>query len=208
MNIVVSANSKYMRYLYVMLFSLYENNKEEEITVYVLQRDFTQEDMNYIAKLTEDFGQTVEFIYVDERRFQGLPVSEKFSLETYFRLMMAEVLPAYVEKVLYLDVDIIVRGNIREFYETDLSDYIAAVCLDGYNPVLIDSKRKLFQREEDMRYFNAGVMLWNLNRFRRDYCFNQFMEAGKKLGFELQYADQEILNYLLYDYANNRKTKT
>jgi len=199
MNIVVSANSKYMRYLYIMLASLYENNKGEEITVFVLQRDFSQEDMDYIIKLTTDFGQTVEFVHIDERRFQGLPVSEKFSMETYFRLIMAEVLPAHVEKVLYMDVDIIVRGNIREFYETDLSDYLAAVCLDGHNPVLVDSKRKLFQRDKDMRYFNAGVMLWNLNRFRRDYCFEQFMDVGKKLGFELQYADQEILNYLVYD---------
>jgi len=199
MNIVVSANSKYMRYLYIMLLSLYENNKGEEIAVYVLQRDFSQEDKNNIVKLTADFGQKVEFVFIDERQFQGLPISEKFSLETYFRLMMAEVLPTYIEKVLYLDVDIIVRGNIREFYETDLKDYIAAVCLDGHNPVLVDSKRKLFQRDKDMRYFNAGVMLWNLNRFRRDYCFKQFMDAAKELGFELQFVDQEILNYLLYD---------
>ena len=50
-----------------------------------------------------------------------------------------------------------------------------------------------------MRYFNAGVMLWNVDRLREEYSFERFMDAAGELGFDLQYADQEILNYLLYD---------
>ena len=190
MNVIVSANSKYMRYLYVM------------------QRDFTDGDKESISILTKKYGQKVEFLFVDEKRFKGLPTNEKFSLETYFRLMMTEILPLDVEKVLYLDVDIIVRKKLRDFYTTDIDNYIAAVCQDADHPTLTNAKERLFHRSGDMRYFNAGVMLWNVKRLRENYSFQRFLDAAGDLGFQLQCADQEILNYLLYDqvmYIDNEK---
>lgn len=206
MNVIASANSKYMRYLYVMLLSLFENNKEETVTVFVMQRDFTDEDKESILRLGTKFGQKVEFLFVDQSKFLGLPTDSKFSLETYFRLMMSELLPAQIDKILYLDVDIIVRGSLREFYATDIFGHLAAVCRDMDHPVLEEKKRELFHRVGDMRYFNAGVMLWNVSRLKKEYSLARFMEAAKELEFQLQYADQEILNYLLYDKVLYRET--
>ena len=188
-----------MRYLYVMLTSLFENNQGEDITIYVMQRDFSDGDKENISNLMKKYGQKIEFLFVDEKRFKGLPTNEKFSLETYFRLMMTEILPLDVEKVLYLDVDIIVRKNLREFYTTDIDNYIAAVCQDADHPTLTNAKERLFHRSGDMRYFNAGVMLWNVKRLRENYSFQRFLDAAADLGYQLQCADQEILNYLLYD---------
>lgn len=182
-----------------MLISLFENNKDESITVYVMQRDFTVNDKDDIEGLATSFGQMAMFLQVDETRFASFPTTAKFSMETYFRLIMSELLPEEIDRVLYLDVDVIVRGKVREFYDTDLKERIAAVCPDGYNPVLEENKRQLFKREGDMRYFNAGVMVWNVKMLRETYCFDDFMNAADELGFDLQYADQEILNYLLYD---------
>ena len=151
MNIVVSANSKYMRYLYVMLVSLFENNRDSAITIYVMQKDFSDYDKRNINDLALSFGQEVVFLYVDRSRFAGLPVTEKFSIEAYFRLIMGELLPVKVDKALYLDVDVIVYGRIRELYETDITGYIAAVCPDMDHPVLDPAKRELFGRKVDLR---------------------------------------------------------
>ena len=199
MNVIVSANSRYMRYLYIMLLSLIESNSNEKITVYIMQRDFTDRDKNIITKLVQSAGKSVIFLFVDEKIFSSFPTTEKFSIETYFRLIMAELLPQDIQKALYLDVDIIVQGSLKEFYEMNVDGYIAAVCQDADHPVLEDNKRELFKRKGDMRYFNAGVMLWNIELLRKEYDFNRFVEATKQLGYQLQYADQEILNYLLYD---------
>ena len=208
MNIVVAANSKYKRYLYVMLLSLFKNNADEKISVYVMQRDFSEQDKQDILDLADQYHQAVFFVFVDQNRFDRLPVSEKFTLETYFRLIMSQLLPSDIKKVLYLDVDIIIRGSIRDLYDTDITEYVAAVCLDVDNPVLIEKKRELFHRSDDMRYFNAGVMLWNMERLRASYRFDDFLRAAEELGYELQFADQEILNYLLYDkvvYCSHKK---
>ena len=208
MNIIVSANSKYVRYLYVMLLSLLENNKGENISVYVMQCDFTEKDKSTIAELVYVYGQNIKYLFVDVKQFIALPTSEKFSYETYFRLIMAELLPKNVRKILYLDVDIIVRGNLKQLYTNNIDKFIAGVCQDTDHPILEEDKQKLFQREGDLRYFNAGVMLWNVERLRQEFDFHRFLDAAKKLGYHLQYADQEILNYLLYDkvfYLSDRK---
>ena len=199
MNIIVSANSKYMRYLYVMLTSLFENNREADIFIYIMQRDFTNYDKKCITELTYSFQNEVFFLFVDEKRLAGLPVTDKFSLETYFRLIMGDILPESIDKILYLDVDIIIRDDISDFYNIDITDHIAGVCLDTDHPVLDPVKRKLFDRKEDLRYFNAGVMLWNIKRLRKEYSLESFLSAAKKLGYSLQFADQEILNFLLYN---------
>lgn len=199
MNIIVSANSKYMRYLYVMLLSLFENNDDESITVYVMQKDFSETDKKTIELLASGYRNTVVFLDIEESVFSGFPVSAKFSVETYFRLLMPELLPDSIDKILYLDVDVIIRGKIKPFYCTDLEDKIAAVCRDADHPVLEDNKIILFKREKDFRYFNAGVALYNVPLLKERYSFKIFKKAAEELGFQLQFADQEILNYLLYD---------
>lgn len=199
MNIVVSSNSKYVRYLYVMLTSLFENNKNERIVVYVLQADFSEKEKEALSELVLKYSQIIHFIFIDTMKFRDFPVSKKFSVEAYFRLMISEVLPKDLDRILYLDVDIIVRDSIKAFYDTDIKNHIAAVCPDGDHPKLEKNKIELFGRKDDFRYFNSGVMLFNLSKLRKEYSFDVFFEAAKRLGFNLQFADQEVLNYLLYD---------
>lgn len=198
-NICVSVNSKYTRYLYVMLTSLFINNSQERIHIYVLQRDLTQADKNMLFELVDKYGQKVSFIEVDETRFDTVPTSLKFSLETYFRLLMAELLPREITRVLYLDVDIIVCGSIRELYLTDFEDHLFAACHDIVINGLNAYRRKHFKRYDDLRYFNAGVMLWNIDAVREQYSFRDYMDAAKELNYELPLVDQDLLNYMMYD---------
>ena len=73
MNICVTVSSQYMRYLYIMLQSLYENNKKNSINLYVIQRNFTDEDKKVIFDLTDRFKNTVNYIWVDEHKFDNMP---------------------------------------------------------------------------------------------------------------------------------------
>lgn len=179
-----------------MLTSLFENNHDNSVTVFILTCDLTQEDCSSLMKLAEHYQQSIRFIDVDREAFTQLPSSAKFSLETYFRLKMPELLPEEIDRVLYLDVDIIVQGSLREFYQMDMGGCLFAACLDFDTPELDAFHRKLFRRTEHLEYFNAGVMLWDLKRVRERYSFDGFMSAAAELGADLPYADQEILNYI------------
>ena len=128
-----------------------------------------------------------------------LPTNFRYSLETYFRFKIPEMIPQEVEKILYLDVDLIIQKSIRGLFEIEMGDYYFAACRDFMEPELIPSKRELFGRYDDLRYFNAGVMLWNLKKIRGIVRFEDLIHAGEELNFNLPCVDQEILNYLYYD---------
>ncbi|MBE5847438.1 MAG: glycosyltransferase family 8 protein [Lachnospiraceae bacterium] len=197
MNVCTAANSKYVRYLYVMLFSLYQNNKG--IDLYILENDFTDEDKSLIEQLSLRYGNTVTFIHLNREDFNVLPTTYRYSIETYFRFKMIECLPENLDRILYLDVDLIIQGSVKELYDTDLGDNYFAACNCMMQPKLVPSKQKLFNRYDDLRYFNAGVMIWNLRRLRGNVCFEDFIRGGEKLNFDLPSVDQEILNYLYFD---------
>ena len=196
--ICAAANSKYLRYLYVMLLSLFRNNQDIKLDVYVLERDLDERDKEYLNQLAVSYGQFVHCIHVDETEFTKLPTTNRYSLETYFRFKIPELLPKSINRVLYLDVDIIVNDSISDLLELDMGDYYFAACKDMMEPQLIPKKQGLFGRYEDLRYFNAGVMMWNLKEIRKTIHFSDFIEAGEQLGFDLPCVDQDILNYLYY----------
>ena len=196
MDVCVSVNSKYVRYLYVMLYSLFSSNEKHEINVYVLQQDLTAEDRGLLFSLAREFSQLIYFVVVDSEKFAGVPTSMKFSVEAYFRLHMPWLIPESVKRVLYLDADILVRGDISEIFELDLAGCLFAACQDGYIPFLDEKREKKFHRKSDYRYFNSGVMLWDLVAIRREYAFQDFMDAAKELDYWLPFVDQDILNYM------------
>ncbi len=197
-NICTAVNSKYARYLYVMLFSLFESN-DDKIDVYILQADLTECEKCYLNELAGRYHNKILFIDVDVNAFEDeLPKDEHFSIETYFRLMMPELLTK-INRVLYLDVDIIIQGNINSLYNIDLNGNIMAVCQDMLVEYLDEEYQRRFKRYGHIPYFNAGVVLYDLGKLREKYTFFDFMDAARELNFDLPYVDQDILNYLFYD---------
>lgn len=200
MNICVASNQKYLRYLYIMLLSLFENNRNDNITVFLLERDLTPADTALLNKLAQRYGQAIRNIKIDGQRLEKLPTTAAFSVETYFRLLMPYILPEAVDRVLYLDVDILVEGSLRDLYETELGKNLFAACKDLALPKLDERRKKLYNRQcNDSRYFNAGVMLWDIAAVRKKYELTDFLKAAEEIGYDLPFVDQDLLNYMVYD---------
>lgn len=202
MNIAVSLNSKYMRYTYVMLESLFINNtSESEIVVFVLNSDLTLEDITTLTALSSKYSRTINFIHIDRTSFpKDLPFNEAWSLETYFRLMLTDVLPTDIDRVLYLDVDMIVDKSLSNLYYTDFEDKLFIVCHDmTVGEIFNDYRDSFFQKYPDIHetYFNAGMMLWNIAGLRREgFSFSKYMELAKGFNYKLFAFDQDLLNYM------------
>lgn len=197
MNVAVALNRKYFIYTYVMLTSLYENNKENRITVYVLHSELTEEQIAEFQKLAENYGGKVVSVYVDRDKFSDqLPTTTEWSLETYYRLMMPDLLPETVERILYLDVDIIVNQNLWEFYSQDFEGKLFCVCRDVLE-LKMEQHRQIFSKflEQGFVYFNAGVMLWNMEEIRKKYHFADYMKLAEQLEYKMMAPDQDLLNY-------------
>lgn len=203
MNIATALNSKYMRYAYVMLTSLFMNQGGAEIHVYLLNNDLTSYDRDALTGLGEKFHQNIHFLQIDRDFFPNeLPVNSAWTLEAYFRLMLLDILPEEVDRLLYLDVDIIVDKSIHDLYFTDFGNSFFCVCRDaGVRFPLKDVRNELFREhvKKGFTYFNSGVMLWNISDLRKRYNFKFYMNLIKQLNYKVLAPDQDLLNFAHYN---------
>lgn len=201
MNIVMSFNHQYVNFAKVMLQSLYENNGLVNICVHVLQCDLTSEDRNILRKHAEKHAQRVVFYDFDRALLpKEIRTTKEWSIEAYFRLFMTDILPTNVERILYLDVDVIVNKPIYDFYYMDMQDYEIVGCRD-FSLVLKenfeDKRNELFAdvlMDEGFVYINSGVMLVNIHKLRESNYIDVYRRIMRERQEELLAPDQDIIN--------------
>lgn len=202
MDICVTVNSKYVRYLYIMLVSLYENTEKGNIDVYVLQHDFSKRDKKLISSLTEDYKNRVHYLWVDPTKFEIFPKNNlersTLSLEIYFRLLLPELLPTTLERILMLDVDIIVNHGIDEFYNMDLTGYCLAAAPNICHNFEVIKEWRIWYKEgrKNWTHYNTGILLWNLKEIRKSYPINYIFDQALELKINTPTFEEEVFNVL------------
>lgn len=117
----------------VMMYSACVNNPEVDIVFHVLiDESVTKEDQQDLIDTVNKFhGVSVLFYAVNSMNSSSFPLVKKgLTRATYYRLFLSEILPPSVEKVLYLDGDIIVRHSLLPLWETDMTDYAVGAVMD------------------------------------------------------------------------------
>ncbi len=203
MNICVTVNSKYMRYLYVMLQSLYENNKREHIDLYVIENDFTQYDKNVISDITNDFSNKVFFINAGETKFDNMPnsIDGRVDLPSeilYFRLLIPELLPTMLDRVLLLDVDLVINRDISELYNIDFEEKVFAAAPNMcHNFTIRNEWKKWYPKgRSNWIHYNTGVLLWNLKMIRDSFPNYYLLKQVSKQKIGIATFEEELFNIL------------
>ena len=119
-NILVTINKNYINPLIVMLYSLIKNNSYKT-NVYIMNKDLEKKDIDYISKKINSDFITIIDIKIDDSKLANAPVSKQFPITMYYRLFAHLYLPKNVNKVLYLDPDVIIDKNIMELYSINMN---------------------------------------------------------------------------------------
>ena len=198
MNILISVNRDYLDKAETMLHSLRRYNSED-VTVYLINRSLND---NKIRKLREYLHKnlTMDFkvINVSETVFDELPVfEERFSVEMYYRVIAQFLLPKSVDRIMWLDADIVICGNISEFYHQDFEDNLLVACPDAGcdEDGIVKIKNNLGLPKEHI-YFNSGVLLLNIEALREKTNIDEIIRATQSIAEYFIYPDQDLLNYL------------
>ena len=203
--IALSANDYYVPYVSALLQSLKEHlNPSRNYDILIMTRDISLVNQKHLnAVLSDRKNTTLRFIDVSrfEKQFENLFVKGHFVLETYFRLLMPELMKNY-EKVLYLDSDLILNADPAELYDTDVTGYLLAATHDadtaglynGFEPNKKYYMDNVLKIEKPYSYFQAGVILFNLVEFRKSYTTEEMLRFAASNRWEL--LDQDVLNYL------------
>ena len=184
--VLLCADGAYCQHLAVTLASLLANNRQHRFAFTVAtDRDYPAEQARLAGMVAGFSNATIRFVVFGLDRLAGLPVNLHLPPLVYIRLFAAELFEATVEKILYLDTDLVVAGDIGALWATELGDRPAAAAPD----VFIDAQRGLPPGE----YVNCGVMLLNLRQWRAENAQAALL-AYMAENPQVQYLEQDALN--------------
>lgn len=202
--IAVASNNLFIPYCATFLKSLAEHTDEKKnYDILLLSQDISDKNVKRLKTMLKPW-ENISLrvidpgVLIDQYTFF---VRGHFSKETYYRLVLPELLPQY-DKILYLDSDMIAQADVADLYEENVDGYLLAACLDAdtaglYNGYQKDKKKytdQILKLKEPYKYFQAGVLLLNLAEFRKTYTTKQILDFA--VSEEWQLLDQDILNKL------------
>lgn len=193
--ILTTLDQNYLPQLQVLLTSLQINNPSESVTLYLLHSGIPEEALAGVGRQCSAYGYAFVPIRVEDALFQDAPVTRQYPKEMYYRLLAPQLLPRQLERVLYLDPDILIINPIRPLWETDLRGNLFGAAAHTGKTELANSVNQLrlgTQRD----YYNSGVLLMDLDAGRREIRPQALFDYVEKHRKELILPDQDLLNGL------------
>ena len=194
MNILATLNMNYMKIFCVMLSSLLRTNPGK-IDVYLL-RGKAELDCTEAERILGQRG-TVTQIPVGGD-FSDAPITDRYPVEMYYRIFAAKYLPESLDRILYLDPDLIVNKPLDALYNTEMGlNYFAAASHTGRMLRMLNEIR--LDMPDESPYINSGVMLMNLNLLRREQDRDEVYDYISTHKNKLILPDQDIISGLYGD---------
>ena len=196
MNVLVTLNAAYISPLKVMLRSLFDNCSEN-VNIYLMHSDIKDTQLNQLSVYIRSFGHTLYPIRINKNTFLEAPVHSYYSKEMYYRLIAHIYLPDHVDKVLYLDPDILVINPVERLYNIELDKYYFAAA--AHTKPVIDYINKIRLKIDSNKYYNSGVMLINAALLRKEVDISHILGYIREHANELILPDQDVLNGLFWN---------
>lgn len=194
-NILVTLNGKYLPPLQVLLTSLRTAHPDELLTVWLLHSGIAPGALEMVERQCGRLGMTLHCLTVDRAVFDSAPVTRQYPQEMYYRLLAGCFLPPELDRVLYIDPDILVLNSLRPLWETPLEGRLFAAASHTGKTGLMNNINQV-RLGTDCKYFNSGVLLIDLNAARAQVRPQDIFRYAEEKGKALLLPDQDILNAL------------
>lgn len=195
MNILVTINTNYYRPLRTMLYSLFRVHTHDQLTIWLLYAELEETKRQELVAWTARAGHILKPIFVGTDMFADAPVLLHYTKEMYFRLLAWKLLPQTLDRVLYLDPDLLILNRLDTLYQMDLGTCWFAAA--HHNKLAINEINRLRLYPYDIEnYHNSGVLLMDLAALRHsadEQDIYQFVDENRN---KLVMPDQDILNAL------------
>lgn len=204
-SIVISSSDEYSIYIPVLLNALKINsNQEYKYNIYVLDSGISKSSQmvisDYVNSLNNFFIKYIDVNYYVEKYKDLWYICAHFSVATYIRFFIPELIPD-LNKVLYLDLDLYVKGDVSELFNIDIGENTVGAAVDAcyeretyYDKNnLVDYNKNIVCYPIDYKVFNAGVLLVNLKKWRELNITEKFISRLREIKTP-RVLDQCILN--------------
>lgn len=197
-NILIASDINYAPFYGVMLTSLFENNGGNIFDIHLLtDSTWTEEETRKYEQLAAAHDSHF-FVYpVDESIMEKYPLKAHLNLSTYYNLFAVDILPETIHKIIYMDGDMIVKGNLRKLWDLDISEYACAMAV---NCTFFDqSYYERLQYDAKWGYYNNGTTLYNFDYLRKIKFSEKAVDYINAHRDSIYWMDQDVQNALLHE---------
>lgn len=195
-HIACCSNEKLAPMFGVVMTSVGVNVTSDDVTMYLLHNGLKDSTVNRLKKIADKYNVGLKFLEIDTDIPNDCPTNKQLhyaNIMTYARFLLPSMLPD-LEKVIYLDCDLVVCKDLQSLWETDVKDLAVAMAPDLW----YQDKGTLSRLDIDNgKYLNAGVIVMNLDYWRKNDVRNNLLSFIAEKGSELTYLDQDALNVIL-----------
>lgn len=196
MNLLFAVNDSFVDQMLTVVYSILRNSPKVKLKMFVIQEG----SLSQTEKITQ-FCQKFQVEYcplvVSGTEFSTAKVTDRYPPTIYYRLLAHKYLPNNIDRVLYLDADVLCINDIRPLYETDISGYLYVACSHSGLTNVTDVVNKVrLGNEEASAYYNSGVLLMNLDLIRQKVTPQDIFDFIENNKFNLLLPDQDVLNGL------------
>ncbi|MFR7994690.1 MAG: glycosyltransferase family 8 protein [Clostridium sp.] len=194
--VVYSTDDNYAQHTGVSIISLLENNKHfNSIKIYVIENRISNSNKVKLKKISDEYNRDI--IFIDFNAYKNkleLNMQWNISISAYARLFISSILPNDIDKVLYFDCDTVIVNKVDELVSCDIKDYYVA----GVADTISNNMKSKVGIAKEGNYINSGMLLINLNKWRKDAIENKFIEFIENKNGSVAHHDQGVINGVLH----------
>ena len=175
---------------------LYNNQQVETLHIYFLEDGISQSNKEKIEEIVHRYQRKISFFSLQpiQKILQNYELEPfKGSYATYCKLFAPSYLDLWEGRLLYIDCDTIIEDSIVPLWELEMGESVAACRLE----LISDEYKRLIHMPVEQLYYNAGVILFDLNNWRKYHCEQSLLDVLRKDRVRYFTADQDILNLVL-----------
>lgn len=193
--VAYASDDNYSAFMGISMLSLFESNKSAEgITVFILDYGISGENVKKLEDIAEKYQRKLIFCAVDDY-ISTLDLNmgpRKISIVSYARLFLASIIPADYDRVIYLDCDTIINGDMLPMWRAPIGDSIVAGVQDTVDRFFLNA----VGLPDGTRYVNAGILLLNLKIWREENLQSKFMDYIREKNGNVPHHDQGVINHV------------
>lgn len=195
-DIAFCVNDSYAGYIGVTMKSICDTHEAAEVVIHILSDNISEHNKADLSEIVAPYPNVrLCFYSVDDTVLRGL--KDTWSIYTWYRVLLPGLLPGDVHRVLYLDADTLVTGDLAELFTMDMSGRAIACAID-----IMSFDDEAFVRcgfPKEKIYVCAGVMMLNLDFWRDNALADEIVRYGRENDARIRFPDQDTINILCQD---------
>jgi len=195
--IVSAVDDHYAPYLSVMMMTLLKHLADDvAIAFYIIDDHISKASKEKLNQVVSNQSSVIHYLEVNSDLYADVLESDHITQTAYYRISLPDLLSdKHYEKVLYIDCDVLVLEDVSKLYDTDIGENIIGAVIDPGQALVLER----LGIDTDDYYFNSGLMLIDLNNWRKAGITKKTLTFLQEEEDKIIYHDQDALNAILYE---------